>query len=261
MFDPPETQLSLLDAHDECAPFTVRYSRRARRLAVRVHLGGRVEVIVPPRTGVRTVQEFLRRHHDWIETRRERARRDCPERGAFPPGELALAAFRESWQLRLVPGAGRTRLVANAAAGVPMAGADAPRVLELRGAPPGPADTRRVLRAWVGARAAAGLAPWLAALGRETGLECRRLSVRRQRTRWGSCSTRGTISLNACLAFQRPEVVRYLLVHELAHTRHMNHSARFWRLVAAHEPGWRALDRELLGGWRRVPDWMMNDVD
>jgi predicted metal-dependent hydrolase len=88
------------------------------------------------------------------------------------------------------------------------------------------------------------------------GVEPGRLQIRCQRTRWGSCSRRGTISLNVCLLFQTPEVLRYLMIHELAHLRHMNHSARFWSDVARHEPDWRALDRELLQGWRRVPSWM-----
>ena len=82
------------------------------------------------------------------------------------------------------------------------------------------------------------------------------LQIRCQRTRWGSCSRHGTISLNACLLFQAPQVLRYLMVHELSHLRHMNHSARFWDEVARHEPDWRALDRELLQGWRLVPAWM-----
>ena len=81
-------------------------------------------------------------------------------------------------------------------------------------------------------------------------------SVRRQRTRWGSCSNKGTISLNVCLMFQRPEVVRYLIIHELCHRRHMNHSKRFWSLVASFEPGWKPLDVELLQGWRNVPAWV-----
>ena len=58
--------------------------------------------------------------------------------------------------------------------------------------------------------------------------------------------------------FQRPEVVRYLLIHELAHTRHMNHSGAFWSCVAACCPGYQALDRELLGGWRQVPGWVFD---
>jgi predicted metal-dependent hydrolase len=58
--------------------------------------------------------------------------------------------------------------------------------------------------------------------------------------------------------FQRPEVVRYLLIHELSHTRHMNHSRQFWALVESFEPDYRALDRELLSGWQHVPSWMFD---
>ena len=97
---------------------------------------------------------------------------------------------------------------------------------------------------------------WLADVAAECGFRYERLQVRLQRNRWGSCSVRGTISLNACLAFQRPEIVRYLLIHELAHTHHMNHAARFRDCVAQHCPQWRTLDRELLEGWHRVPRWV-----
>ena len=83
--------------------------------------------------------------------------------------------------------------------------------------------------------------------------------IRRQRSRWGSCSTRGTISLNCCLMFQRPQVVRYLMIHELSHTVQMNHSRRFWQTVSRHCPDYRRLDRELLDGWRRVPSWVFAD--
>ena len=82
------------------------------------------------------------------------------------------------------------------------------------------------------------------------------MQLRCQRTRWGSCSIRGTISVNVCVAFLGQELLRYLLLHELCHTREMNHSRRFWALVGRHEVEYRRLDRELTGGWRSVPGWI-----
>jgi hypothetical protein len=102
------------------------------------------------------------------------------------------------------------------------------------------------------------LAPRLLQLADELNYPVARVSIRSQRTRWGSCSTRGTVSLNCSLLFLASEVVRYLFVHELAHTRHMNHSASFWRLVEKIEPDYRRLDRDLLAGWRTVPSWVFN---
>jgi len=109
---------------------------------------------------------------------------------------------------------------------------------------------------WLNERAAEVLGPTLHEYARELGFDFERVLIRRQRSRWGSCSTRGTISLNCCLMFQRPQVVRYLMIHELSHTVQMNHSRRFWQTVGRHCPDYRRLDRELLDGWRRVPTWV-----
>jgi predicted metal-dependent hydrolase len=116
---------------------------------------------------------------------------------------------------------------------------------------------RSALLDWLAERAAAMLEPRLNELAAELGVKYRHVHIRRQRTRWGSCSVRGAISLNFSLLFQRPAVVRYLLAHELAHLTYMNHSPRFWALVAEYEPEWRPLDRELLQGWKQVPAWLM----
>jgi len=118
--------------------------------------------------------------------------------------------------------------------------------------------TAALLRSWLADLAHQQLGAQLARVAEECGLRYARAQVRRQRTRWGSCSASGTISLNVCLLFLRPQVVRYLLVHELCHTRHMNHSAKFWALVESFEPDYRALDQELLRGWQSVPGWMFS---
>jgi len=121
------------------------------------------------------------------------------------------------------------------------------------------ADRRRVsitLRRWLCDLALTHFGEQLAMLASEIDMTYQRLQIRRQRTRWGSCSVSGTISLNVSLLFLQPEVVRYLMIHELCHTRHMNHSARFWDLVGSVEPDYRQLDRALLRSWREVPWWM-----
>jgi predicted metal-dependent hydrolase len=118
---------------------------------------------------------------------------------------------------------------------------------------------RQALRHWLTERATEVLAPILKEYAGQMGFDFERVLIRRQRSRWGSCSTRGTISLNCCLMFQRPQIVRYLMVHELSHTLHMNHSRRFWQTVGNHCPDYHRLDRELLDGWRRVPSWVFAD--
>ncbi len=103
---------------------------------------------------------------------------------------------------------------------------------------------RALLQGWLKRAAYERLAPRLLQLAGELNYSVARVSIRCQRTRWGSCSTRGTVSLNCSLLFLTLDVVRYLFVHELAHTKHMNHSANFWRLVEKIEPDYRRLDRE-----------------
>jgi len=252
MNDSHHFQLDLLNVENsadaDAAPH-IRVSARARRLAVRVYPDARVEVVVPPRVRPREVELFLQAHREWIDSKRAAAlaRRPAPE--PFPPATLHFGLTRETWRLHLAGGGGRARLTEVAAT-------SGGGILELRGAA---AASRPALREWLLGAARERLGPRLAALSASTGIPYAKLSIRRQRSRWGSCSARGTISLNACLLFQRPEVVDYLLVHELTHVKHMNHSARFWQAVEKHCPGWRALDRELLQGWRHVPRWIFSE--
>ncbi len=99
--------------------------------------------------------------------------------------------------------------------------------------------------------------PWLARVARELDIVPRRVQVRTQKTRWGSCSSTGTVSINACLLFLEPALVRYLMVHELCHLRHLNHSQRYWRLVERFEPDYRLLDKRLGEAWADVPFWAL----
>jgi predicted metal-dependent hydrolase len=241
--DVTQFQLELLDRPGDTARPQIRVSRRARRLAVRVYPDARVEVVVPPRVRPREIEHFIAEHREWIDTKRAAALARRPPPEAFPPHSIAFALTGESWRIH-VPGAGARARVAEHAGILTLAGTQ---------------NQRRALRAWLLRAARQRLEPRVQALAGRTGVPYARVAIRRQRSRWGSCSVRGTISLNACLLFQRAEVVDYLIVHELMHVRHMNHSARFWEAVERHCADWRALDRELLQGWRHVPRWIFSE--
>lgn len=224
---------------------TLRRSVRARRLALRVHLDGRVEVVVPRGVTMSTVEAFVARHRDWVDQKLT-ARPARVEREPFPPTEVTLSALGERYRVHLAGGRGRLRAEVRGS------------LLSLRGAWDGatPASARRALLSWLTEDARIALEARLRAAALRGDFRYRSLQLRRQRTRWGSCSSRGVISLNVCAVFQDPAVLEYLLVHELVHTRHMNHSAAYWAAVAEHCPDWRRLDRELTEGWKRVPSWV-----
>ncbi|MGE3532743.1 MAG: M48 family metallopeptidase [Steroidobacteraceae bacterium] len=243
MTQPHHTQLPLFAARETHDAWTVRISARARRLSVRVYPAGRVEIVVPPRTPAQQVQQFVSRHRTWIDARVQ----ECMTQRALltAPTELLLPSIERSVQVEYRHESSLPRL----------------RVLDshhllIRGAVVEPARWSRLLSNWLVALAQQELFKRLQHLAHTYDFSFERLQVRRQRTRWGSCSSSGTISLNVCSLFLRPEVLRYLLIHELCHTRHMNHSRRFWSLVADCEPGFAELDKELTRAWRHVPVWM-----
>jgi predicted metal-dependent hydrolase len=222
---------------------TVRVSRRARRLSLRVYRSGRVEVVAPQGASPRVIERFVAAHREWMRQRQEQALRALPALAPFPPAAIEFTFDGTRWPVHYAVRDGRARL-AEHADGLQLSSRGVSGAL------------RPLLRRWLLHAAARTLTPALHSLAAEIGAKPRGVTVRCQRTRWGSCSARGAISLNACLVFQPPDVVRYLMIHELTHLQHMDHSARFWAAVERLEPGWRALDRRLLDGWRSVPGWV-----
>jgi predicted metal-dependent hydrolase len=226
----------------------VRHSPRARRVAVRISAAGAVELVVPRGVSEARARAFLDSRADWVRQHVERRRANAPPVEPFPPSQIALQMLGEVWRMFHAGGSGRLRLRQTDSG-----------VLEIHGVG-APEQIRRHLVRWLAVRAVDALGPMLTQLAQRHGFSYASFGVRSQRTRWGSCSSRGVISLNLSLLFQPQEVVSYLLCHELAHTRHMNHSARFWRCVEECEPRYRELDAALCQGWRNVPQWVREDI-
>ena len=82
-------------------------------------------------------------------------------------------------------------------------------------------------------------------LAREMGVGYRRVSIRCQKTLWGSCTAKGNLSFNCLLMLLPEEVIRYVIIHELCHLREMNHSRKFWAEVEKYCPDYRRLRKQL----------------
>jgi predicted metal-dependent hydrolase len=166
------------------------------------------------------------------------------------PTEVRLPALGETW--RIVGPHGET---GHSASGSFRGHACAERDLVVAVPHEARHDGPAVLRSWLHARARATLPDMVRQVAAQTGLPNGRVSVRGQRTRWGSCSSRGTLSLNRALLLIDERLLHYVLVHELCHLVRFDHSAEFWSLVSGHIPDAAACRKDVREAWRELPAW------
>ena len=121
-------------------------------------------------------------------------------------------------------------------------------------------DAIQQLRHWLRAKARQHLPAMLSEIAQQYDFRFTKTSIRSQKSRWGSCSSKGTISLNDQLLFMPQASVRYLMIHELCHTRHMNHSASFWQLVESCCTDYRQHEMNLNKPSQWVPEWFTQSL-
>jgi len=226
--------------------FSVRESGRAKRLSIKVFPRGRVEVVVPRRTRPGEVEAFVSENQAWIARTRAAFAAAHPVEDFELPSLLHLPAIDITTRVRYLRQKNAKSVRYSQSGGV----------LTLTGRTGSDQHCVAALRRWLSATARREFEPRLRALSMLTQSPFNKMHVRAQRSCWGSRSSSGTISLNLCLLFLEPALLRYLLIHELCHGRHMNHSKRFWKRVARFEAEYRRLDRKLTESWRQVPAWL-----
>jgi predicted metal-dependent hydrolase len=232
-----ESQIDLADLFAAPAPaapeepaVVFQRSDKARNYRLTLRRDGVAVAVIPARGSQREAERFVANHQDWLERARARQLRRPRAAEVWVPGTSVL------WRGEM----SEIRVAAMPAAGIrPMVslGADVFRLTYLKG------DLRPALEAQFARRAKIELPARTWELAAQTRADLKNVTVRNQRSRWGSCSAGGTISLNWRLV-QAPEFVRdYIIYHELAHLWEMNHSARFWSRVEDICPGWREAER------------------
>lgn len=209
-------------------------------------------VVVPRGFDQGRVPAILEANRPWIERAwRKVVSQRCGVRAEPPslPARISLPATGEEWEVEYRRGRASTK-------GVGVRAAPEHGRLVVAGRVDDTDACREALSRWLTRRARAALVPRVGRLAADHGLSCGRVTIRHQRSRWGSCSRRGTISLNARLLFFPPDLVDYVLLHELCHTVELNHSPRFWRVLEQHHPGSAAFRRRLRGAGEFIPGWL-----
>jgi predicted metal-dependent hydrolase len=204
-------------------------SQRARSYRLTLRKDGQAVATIPVWGSEREAREFVRRQEDWLARARTRQARRPQAAACWTIGTAvlwrgALTEIRDA-------GGGEQPLVCLAA--------DVFRLGSLEG------DLRARLEAQFVRRAKIELPARTWELAAEINAEVKQVTVRNQRSRWGSCSAGGTISLNWRLVQAPDEVRDYIIYHELAHLWEMNHSDRFWARVGQVCPHWRDAERWL----------------
>ncbi len=226
-------------------PYTTRVSNRAKRLQIRISPAGEIEVVVPRQFDISQAPLFVKQQEAWIARTLQRINRH-PAPSLQPivlPTRVELVALNESWQIGYSDHPRSRHVVkVGSAASIQLVA-------------PNQRGHHAALVNWLHQHAKERLSPWLLSISRELRLPFSQIAIRAQKRRWGSCSAEGRININRNLLFLKPELVRYLFVHELCHTVHLNHSRHFWQLVEQHEPNFRPLHRSLRKAMQEVPRW------
>jgi predicted metal-dependent hydrolase len=193
----------------------IRRHRQARRYTLRIHSATReVMLTMPPRGSLKEARAFAEKHGGWIAARLGR----LPEPAAFAHGTFLPLRGTDH---RIIHRRGARGTVWIEAAGEE-------RCLCVAGEEP---HVARRVRDFLKREAKSDLEAASRRAAERLGVRVKRVSIRDQSSRWGSCSTTGVLSYSWRLILAPPFVLDYLAAHEVAHLVEMNHSRRFWRLV------------------------------
>ncbi|HEX2161818.1 MAG TPA: SprT family zinc-dependent metalloprotease [Thermoleophilaceae bacterium] len=216
-------------------PYTVRHSDRARRARIQVTAEG-VEVVVPRRLPLREVEPFVDSKRAWIERtllRMRTAAAQRPRPRLEDGGELPFLGERLRLRVRVEPARRRAHVARRG------------EELTVAVAEDHPEAIGAALERWYRAQARAEVGRRLDAAVARVGRSYAGLQIRGQRTRWASCSSSGAMSFNWRLLLAPPEILDYVVEHEVAHLDVHDHSPRFWALLAQRMPDCRRHERWL----------------
>lgn len=243
-----KTSLHSVEVGEQRVDYTVRVSRAARRARIRVAPAG-VEVVLPADSGLDRAESFLQENGDWLLDQLaffKRAGDFRIEAGVKDDAHILFKGVKTATEVVKVDSRRRCARVIHEAGRL--------KVIVPRGGAVNPLSS---LQNWLRREARKLVHERLEFRAREMGVKFDRVFIRAQRTRWGSCSSRKNLSFNWRLVMAPPEILDYLVVHELAHLIEPNHSMKFWLIVRSYCPSyeqhraWLKQNQEVLHNYLR----------
>lgn len=194
---------------------------------VRLSITQTSELVVTIPTGFdpRAVPGIISQKLDWIMKSFERIK----EKGMLTdklPDKIHLQSVNQTWSILYKKTTTKKIVIRE----------NNNHVLILEGNLPSKTTIRRLLKSWIRSKAGIILPSWLDRLSSRSGLAYSGLTIRDQKTRWGSCSAAKNINLNMKLILLPPLIVDYVLLHELVHTVQLSHSSKFWNELEKFVP-------------------------
>ncbi|OGT31032.1 MAG: hypothetical protein A3E87_06390 [Gammaproteobacteria bacterium RIFCSPHIGHO2_12_FULL_35_23] len=225
-------------------PYIIRRSVKAKNILLNIAPAKGLEIVLPSRVSIAQAKAFLESKREWVEKHYQGSIIEMVTEPAKYPKEIHLPAINKHWGLRYeLSNSNMLKLI------------EAPSQLAIVGKL---ADFRACvpqLKFFLKKMAHCYLVPKLDDICKETGLKYRSLSWRFQKTLWGSCTIRAELSLNAKMLFLKSHLVEHIMLHELCHSKHMDHSKRFWQLVATYSKNYLTYEEELKEINKLLPEW------
>ncbi len=204
--------------------YRIKHSRKAKYLRLQINPSTGLEVVVPRGCKTEEAEKFIYKKREWI----LKHLKTVSEKDAYTYSGEKIE-ITQKYVLFLTRH--RVNLHKN--------------ILAIE-SPSGSSDDISVIyNNWLRHRAKSYLPQRTEILASKYGFVIREVRIRNQKTRWGSCSAFGSISLNYRLMKYRFELIDYVIIHELCHLKEMNHSVKFWKLVEKIVPNYKLLKREL----------------
>jgi len=227
--------------------YRIKISPRAKHVSLKITPREGLVVVVPKGFNHSLLDDLVASRSGWIEKNLRKYENTPGSQGDISlPEKISLPALNEHWHVDIIKTKSKTVKVVEAK----------PLTLRIMGNVEDESACFKALRRWLMRHAKRNLLPLLELASEECRLTYSKATIRGQRTRWGSCSSTGSINLNYQLLFVSPAMMNYVLVHELCHTRHLNHSKSFYYLLASYIPEYKKIELQLKQAWKNMPAWL-----